>query len=105
MNDIQDQPDTEFRYLSQESFSLVDDFIFAGSPTSSHRSVAMATAEHVCTDLGVTIEIEKMREGPATILSVFGTVFHGDASPSLHKTHSSETTGVNMAGQIVVLKA
>ena len=44
-------------------FHYVDDFIFAGSPTSSHRSVAMATAEHVCTDLGVTIETEKNEGG------------------------------------------
>ena len=41
------------------------DFIFAGSPTSSQCSVAMAAAMQVCTELGVPMESEK-NEGPAT---------------------------------------
>ena len=55
-------------------FHYIDDFIFAGSPTSSQWSVAMAAAMQVCTELGIPIE-PKRNEGPATTLSVLGIEF------------------------------
>ena len=59
-------------------FHYVDDFIFAGSPSSSQCSVAMATAIQVCTELGIPIDSEK-NEGPATTLSVLGIEFDTEA--------------------------
>ena len=55
-------------------FHYVDNFIVLGRPASSQCSMAMATTEQVCVELGVPTEPEK-NEGPATSVSVLGIEF------------------------------
>ena len=70
-------------------FHYIDDFIFAGSPTSSQCSVAMVAAMQVCTELGVPMESEK-NEGPATTLLVLGIEF--DTKVMILHLHNTKLT-------------